>query len=108
MDLLELTHTQKHVWRTLDLARELTKLHTDVDVEDYITNAIECEETITKVAAAIEERNEQMERHSKQLFVALETSKKCNDILKKTLLEISKKEKENSKTIAISVHIDNI
>jgi hypothetical protein len=29
-------------------------------------------------------------------------------IINKTFLEISKKEKENSKTIAISVHIDNI
>ena len=96
MDLLELTHTQKHVWRTLDLARELTKLHTDVDVEDYITNAIDCEETITKVTAAVEERKEQRERHSKQLYMALETSKKCNDILQKTLMESNKGTKTSS------------
>jgi len=94
MDLLELTHTQKHVWRTLDLARELTKLHTDVDVEDYIANAIDCEETITKVTAAIEERSEQRERHAKLLNVALETSKKCNDVLQKALSDMSSKEKK--------------
>ena len=93
MDLLELTHTQKHVWRTLDLARELTKLHTDVDVEDYITNAIDCEETITKVTTAIEERKEQRERHAKQLYIALETSKKCNEILQTTLKESNKEKK---------------
>jgi hypothetical protein len=79
MDLLERMHSQKHVWKTIDIVRQIfTEATLDRNFDGEVDVALACEKTLENVSTVLDIEKQIEVENKKCLQEALGSLQSCN------------------------------